>query len=591
MNFKTFSSIILIIMVAYSCKVDHYVNKTKPNIVIILADDQGWGDLSYNGNTSLHTPNIDQLAKRGASFEYFYVSPVCSPTRAELLTGRYHTRSGVFDTSAGGELMNLDETTLAEVFKSSGYATAAFGKWHNGSQPPYHPNSRGFDEFFGFCSGHWGDYFNSMLLEHNGELVQGKGYLSDDLTDKAMDFIENNKNQPFFLYIPYNTPHSPMQVPDEYFDKFESINLNENHPWPGKEDKEFTKAALAMSENLDWNVGRIMQKLRDLNIEENTIVLYLSDNGPNGSRWNGGMKGIKGSTDEGGVRSPLFIQWPKVIGSGIKIKEISAAIDLLPTLADLAGISLTLEKPLDGLSLKPLLLQEQVSWKDRLIFSFWNGRTSVRSQQYRLDHQGALFDMIEDGQQTKDVSDKLPEVARSLKEQVEKWNETVLAELKKEDRPFPVGHPDFKSTLLPARDGIAHGNIMRSNRFPNSSFFSNWISKDDKITWDIEVISSGNYEVLVFYTCPLDDVGSIFQLSFGKYSVSATVSDAYDPPLTGMEYDRVERIESYVKDFRPLSMGTMHLEKGKGELTLKALEIPGKQVMDFRLLVFTRVDL
>ena len=171
----------------------------QPNIIIIMADDQGWGDLSYHGNKDISTPNLDALALGGASFENFYVSPVCSPTRAALLTGRYHFRSGVYGTSAGGERLNLGEQTIAEVFKQNGYKTALYGKWHSGMQYPYHPMARGFDDFYGFCSGHWGNYFTPEL-EANGKIVKGKGYLTDDLTQHALDFIKTNKKEPFFLY-------------------------------------------------------------------------------------------------------------------------------------------------------------------------------------------------------------------------------------------------------------------------------------------------------------------------------------------------------------------------------------------------------
>ena len=170
--------------------------RTLPNIVLIMSDDQGWGDLSLHGNPNLRTPNIDQLAAEGVAFERFYVSPVCSPTRAELLTGRYASRGGVYATSTGGERLDLDETTLAESFQQAGYQTACYGKWHNGMQYPYHPNARGFDDFYGFCSGHWGNYFSPML-ERNGEIVQGEGYIIDDLTDKAIQFVEDNRERPF----------------------------------------------------------------------------------------------------------------------------------------------------------------------------------------------------------------------------------------------------------------------------------------------------------------------------------------------------------------------------------------------------------
>jgi arylsulfatase A-like enzyme len=563
-------------------------SSTKPNIVIILTDDQGWGDLSIHGNTNLQTPNIDRLAKGGARFNNFFVSPVCSPTRAEFLTGRYHPRTGVYSTSAGGERMDLDEQTIAQVFKAAGYSTAMYGKWHNGMQYPYHPNARGFEDFYGFCSGHWGDYF-SPQLEHNGKLVEGKGFIIDDLTDKAIQFIEDNKEGPFLLYLPYNTPHSPMQVPDRWWNKFKDKELELRHG--DEEDLLFTRAALAMCENIDWNVGRLMERLKALRLEENTIVLYFHDNGPNSWRWNGGMKGRKGSTDDGGVRSPLFIRWPGKIEPGKNIASISAAIDLLPTLTDLAGIDPLVKKPLDGMSLKPLLLENQPAWPDRMIFNHWDGKVSVRTQQYRLDHSGKLFDMQRDQGQRQNIANQMLPVAEKLSAEVQRWREEVLSELPTSDtRSFPLGHPDTRYTQLPARDGQPHGNIKRSNRFPNASFFTNWIHVEDKISWNIEVVESGDFEVVLYYTCPQKDAGSTVELSFGESRLKGHIAEGFDPPLRGMENDRVERTESYVKDFKALNLGVVHLEKGEGQLTLQALRIPGSTVMDFRLLMFERVE-
>lgn len=559
-----------------------------PNIILILTDDQGWGDLSISGNTNLETPNIDRLAETGVTFDRFYVSPVCSPTRAEMLTGRYHPRGGVYSTSAGGERLDLDETTIAEFFKAAGYATAAYGKWHNGMQPPYHPNARGFDDFYGFCSGHWGNYFSPML-EHNGEIVTGNGFVVDDFTERGMDFMEKNKNQPFFLYLPYNTPHSPMQVPNRWWNKFENKELEMLHREPEKEDIPFTRAALAMCENIDWNVGRIMGKVEELDLAENTIIIYLSDNGPNSWRWNGGMKGRKGSTDEGGVRSPMFLKWEGKIPSGKKVEKIAGAIDLLPTLADLTGIKFQPEKPLDGVSLKPLLFENNPDWDERFIFSHWAGKTSVRSQQFRLGNEGNLFDMENDPGQYKDVSQKYPDITNQMTQAKRKWENEVLSELPEtDDRAFTIGHPGYTFTNIPARDGIAHGNIQRSNRFPNDSFFTNWTSTSDSITWEAEVLADGDFEVEIYYTCPPEDVGAVFELRFAGEKLTGQINEAHNPPMQGMEHDRVERMESYVKDFKPLKTGTIHLKKGKGTLTLKATDIPGGQVMDFRLMVLKR---
>lgn len=564
--------------------------KINPNVIVILTDDQGWGDLSVNGNTNLSTPNIDKLAETGVTFNRFFVSPVCSPTRAEMLTGRYHVRGGVYSTSAGGERLDLDETTIAQVFKNAGYATAAYGKWHNGMQAPYHPNARGFDDFYGFCSGHWGNYFSPML-EHNGEIVKGDGFIIDDLTNHGLEFMEKNKDNPFFLYLPYNTPHSPMQVPDNWYEKFENMQLEMLNREPEKEDIQFTKAALAMCENIDWNVGRVAEKVEELGLSENTIIIYFSDNGPNGIRWNGDMKGKKGSTDEGGVRSPLFMKWKGKFEAGKTITQITSAIDLLPTLSDLAGIDYQSQKMLDGVSLKPLLLEENPEWGDRLIVNHWGKRTSVRSQQYRLGHEGKLFDMINDPGQTIDISAQKPEIAAQLNNAKANWEEEVLSELPEKDtRTFSIGHPEYKFTQIPARDGTAHGNIKRSNKFPNCSFFTNWTSTSDSISWEAEVLESGEFEVQLYYTCPVEDIGSVFELSFGKNKLRGTITEAHDPPLTGMENDREGvRAESYVKDFKKMSVGTIQLEKGNGILNLKALEIPGSQAMDFRLLMLKRI--
>jgi arylsulfatase A-like enzyme len=577
----------IILMVGCNFSADQQKNGGYPNIVIFLTDDQGWGDFSVHGNKNLATPNIDQLAKEGAMFNHFYVAPVCSPTRAEFLTGRYHPRSGVYHTSQGGERLNLDETTIADVFKDAGYATAAFGKWHSGMQYPYHPNGRGFDEFYGFCSGHWGDYY-SPPLEHNGKIVQGEGFLPDDLTNRAIEFIEKHKNKPFFVYIPYNTPHAPMQVPDQWWDKFKDKELVMMTDSRYTEDIDFTRAALAMCENIDWNVGRVIDHLKALDLEENTIVLFFNDNGPNYYRWNGGMKGRKGTTDEGGIRSPLFIRWPGRINPGSRINEIAAAIDLLPTLTDLAGIGYHTQKPLDGVSLKPLLIGKNQGWDERLIFSHWGRRVSARSQKYRLDHEGKLFDMFEDLGQITDISENHPDIVRQLNAAVEQWKNDVLPGISSDERKFPVGHPDYQYTQLPARDGKAHGRIIRSNPSPNSTFFTNWTTLDDKITWDVEVLSDGLFDVEIYYTCHEQDVGTTFQLSFGAFNLEGKITEAHDPPLRGMENDRVPRQNSYVKDFKTLKMGTIRLEKGAGELTLKALEIPGSQVMDFRLMMLIK---
>ena len=556
----------------------------RPNIVVILADDQGWGDLSINGNTNLATPHIDSIGKDGAIFERFFVCAVCAPTRAEYLTGRYHARGGVRGVSTGQERLNLDEHTIAQTVQAAGYATGAFGKWHNGSQAPYHPNWRGFDEYYGFTSGHWAQYFDTQM-DHNGELVRGKGFIVDDLTDHAMAFIEQNKARPFYCYLPVNTPHSPMQVPEKYWEKFSHYTPKMKATTPELEEIPMTRAALAMVENLDWNVGRVLRKLDELKLADDTIVLYFSDNGPNSWRWNGGMKGRKGSVDEGGIRSPLMMRWKGHIPAGKRIPQISGAIDLMPTLASLAGVPIKATKPLDGVNMSPLLTGSPADWPDRMIFSLQARRISVRTQQYRLDPAGMLFDMAADPGQTKNIAAEKPEVAAKLKKAVEDWAKEMLPKVGPDDRPYPVGHS--KMTYLPARDGVSSGGIKRSNTAPNSSYFTHWASADDRITWDVEVDRAGEFDAVIHYTAPA--AGSVIELSFLGEKVEAEIKQAHNPPLIGMKDDRVDRgAESYTKDFKPLPLGAIKLAKGRGKLALRAVKIAGPEAADVRYLILTR---
>ncbi len=561
-----------------------------PNVIVILADDQGWGDLSLHGNQNLNTPALDKLARQGAQFTNFYVQPVCSPTRAEFLTGRYYPRSGVYSTGAGGERIDADEQLISEVFRDAGYSTGAFGKWHSGTQAPYHPNTRGFDEYYGFTSGHWGSYFDAML-DHNGEMVTSSGYLPDALTTAAIEFIkeQNKAGVPSFTYLALPTPHSPMQTTDEDWARFKSKKLSSLATHPEKEDHQHTRAALAMVENIDQNVARVLKCINDLDINKNTIVVYFTDNGPNGWRWNGDMKGRKGTADEGGVRVPCLIRWPKVIPAGREVKQIGGAIDLLPTLADLSGIPVASKKPLDGVSMKAQILGDDEPI-DRRIVSHWRGKVSVRNQRFRLGHKGQLFDIPADPGQRTNVARKHPKVLAALQMEADHFrNEVIPTNLGKvDDRTFPLGSKDFRYTQIPARDATAIGGLKRSNRFPNCSYFTNWTSTNDKLTWDVDVMEPGEYGVTMYYTCPASDIGSTIELTCGESKTISKISVAHDPAVRGAAEDRFKRVESYVKDFRPMSLGAIRLERGEQTLSLRATKIPGNIVGEFRLLMFER---
>ncbi|MFT7173032.1 MAG: arylsulfatase A-like enzyme [Paracoccaceae bacterium] len=557
------------------------IAKAPPNLVVFLSDDQGWGDLSHSGNKDLKTPNIDSLARDGVSFERFFVCPVCSPTRAEFLTGRYHPRSNVYSTSAGGERMDLDETTVADLFQKAGYATGAFGKWHNGMQFPYHPNGRGFETFYGFCSGHWGDYFAPML-EKNGEIVKGKGFCIDDFTNEAMTFMAKSKEagKPFFAYLPYNTPHSPMQVPDEYWERFETKELEMFKP------NNHLRCALAMCENLDWNVGRVLKKLEEMKIAENTIVVWFHDNGPNGVRWNSGMKGKKGSVEEGGCRSPLFIKWPGGIKEGLEVKQIASARDLLPTLCELAGVTIAPPKPLDGKSLVSLIKNPTSDWEDRIFVNQWGRRFGVRSQTHRLGEKGKLFDMVADPQQKKAIVNE--EVRQTLEKVLANYKNEMLPGYGKanESRPFVIAHPGSPRTQLPARDATATGQIKRSSVHPNDSYFFNWTRTEDRITWKATAGESGRFAVKLFYAS--ESAGAKCRLTFKEATLDFTIPEAHDVPLQGDKEDRSPRIESYTKDWKELEIGEIELQKGDGELILSALEILGAEVLELRLITLEK---
>ena len=564
-----------------------------PNIIVMLADDQGWGDMGIHGHPSIHTPHLDQLARDGAQFDRFYVQPVCAPTRAEFLTGRYHLLGGVRGVSEGLERLAVREETIADVFKAAGYATGSFGKWHNGSQGPFHPNARGFDEFYGFTSGHWGNYFDAMM-DHNGRVVTGTGFLTDDITSHTIDFARQStaEAKPFLAYLAFNTPHSPMQVPDAFWESWNDREVPREHRFAKSEKPDHTRAALAMVENIDHNVGRLLIALEQLEIAENTIVLYFTDNGPNGARWNGDMKGRKGSTDEGGVRSPLFMRWPAAIKPGTHVESIAGAIDLLPSLVELAGISHSPKNPLDGLSLASAVTKEMPSdeVQNRRIYNHWNGRFSSRDSRWLIDHEGELFDLATDPLQYQAVTEKFPDVAADLRADLEQWRENILASAASSKPAITVGYPGVQFTPLPARDATLHGTLERSNKYPNDSYVRSWTSLTDRLTWAIDVPTRGRFAVEVYYTCPAEDVGSRLELQIGSARISTRIDHAWDPPELGAEHDRFPRQESYVKNFRTLSLGAINLPAGPAEVVLTCPEIPGSTALEFRLLTFERLE-
>lgn len=569
--------------------------ETPPNVVVFLADDAGWGDFGATGNRMAETPRIDSLARDGVSLDRFFVCPVCAPTRAEFLTGRYHPRGGVRGVSTGQERLDLDEKTIADAFRAAGYATGAFGKWHNGTQYPYHPIGRGFDDYFGHTAGHWGEYFDAPLEQRDGSMVRTEGYIVDVCTDRAVEFIREHRERPFFCYVPFTTPHSPWAAPEEDWQRFRDRDVPQRATLPDQENLDHTRCAHAMLRNQDRNVGRVLDLLDELDLSGNTIVAYFSDNGPNSWRFNDGMKGRKGSTDEGGIRSVCFFRWPGRLPAGTTVAPISGAIDLLPTLTSLAGVDPVGDRELDGRDLSPLLRGQADDWPERMIFSAWNRRVSVRTPTHRLDHQGNLFDMVADPGQTVAINDREAELAGRLQAAVREWQREVDAGHPQDvgrgavdPRPLPVGYPEFPLTQLPARDGQPRGGVNRSSGAPNCSYFVDWTDTEGSMVWSVDVQSPGRYRVTIDYTCPIADAGSMVELVLGERKVRGKVEPGWDPPL----YDNQDTLprppaESQMKEFRTLELGEIELVPGPGELILRAVEVPGESVMDVRRVTLT----
>jgi arylsulfatase A-like enzyme len=269
---RFFSQFLFLLLWTWLSSCQEKEQERKPNVILILTDDQGYGDLGIHQNPDIKTPVLDRFASESAQFDRFYVSPLCAPTRASVLTGRYHLSTGTISVSNGLETMDAKEYTLGELFQDNGYRTGLFGKWHNGQHYPHHPLAQGFDEFTGFLAGHWSNYFDTPL-EKNGTSQTFPGYLPDVLTNETLAFIDQNQDRPFFAFVSLNTPHSPHQVPDEYFDPYKLAGLDDE-----------LAAVYGMVSNIDHNIGRILEKLETLGLEENTLVIFLTDNGPNGNR-------------------------------------------------------------------------------------------------------------------------------------------------------------------------------------------------------------------------------------------------------------------------------------------------------------------
>jgi arylsulfatase len=424
---------------------------SRPNIILIITDDQGYGDLACHGNPIIKTPNLDKLHQDSARFTDFHVSPTCAPTRSAVLTGRHEFYNGITHTILERERLRLDAVTLPSVLQQAGYTTAIFGKWHLGDEPEYWPNKRGYDEMFihgcggigqnyaGTCGDAPGNKYTNPVINHNGKLVATEGYCTDVFFKQAQTWIDKKRqeNKPFYLQITTNAPHAPYIVPQKY-----------SAPYEGKVPEQVANF-YGMITNIDENVGVLREKLREWKIDDNTLLIFMTDNGSAaGSKvFSAGMRGNKGTPYMGGTRVPSFWHLPGKIAAG-DITATTAHIDIFPTLAEMAGATLPTQakQQIQGRSLVPLLKQHDAAWSDRYLVTHvgrWAAGTdvpnakpnetkyancSIRWRNYHAVRAGKnaangweLFDLATDPGESQDIADKHPEIVKQLDAEYDRW--------------------------------------------------------------------------------------------------------------------------------------------------------------------------
>jgi arylsulfatase A-like enzyme len=440
---KIILGVLVFLGLIFSCTAQSTIaSKTKtkkqPNVIIVITDDQGYGDLGAHGNTLVKTPALDKFHKESVRLTDFHVGPTCAPSRSGLMTGRYANRVGVWHTIGGVSILRKEEVTMAEVFKNNGYETAMFGKWHLGDAYPSRPQDKGFNYTIAHGGGgvgqtpdYWNnDYFDDVYLK-NGIPMQYKGYCTDVWFDEAIKYIEEKKDKPFFAYISTNAPHLPYNVPEEYYNQYKDLDI-----------PEFQKIFYGMITNVDDNFAKLQQKLKDLKIADNTIVIFMTDNGTaSGYKtvkgklhgFNAGMKGTKNSEYDGGHRVPFFISYPKMnIKGGKDIDELTAHIDVLPTLASLCNLNSPNIK-IDGSDMSSVILGDKKTINREYVITDsqrvqapikWR-KSAVMSNKMRLVNGEELYDIAKDPGQENDIAKQNPSVVAKMRGYYDDWWSSV----------------------------------------------------------------------------------------------------------------------------------------------------------------------
>ncbi len=483
----------------------------QPNIIIILTDDQGYGDLGCHGNSSLRTPNIDRFARESIECTHFHSSPVCTPTRASLMTGRYNYRTRAIDTYLGRAMMDPEEVTLAEMLRTAGYRTGIFGKWHLGDNYPMRPMDQGFQETLVHRGGGIGQpadlpdgshYMDPVLL-HNGRIEKFRGYCMDVYTDAALRFMEGDRRHPFFVYLATNTPHTPLEVADSYVSPYRAMGFDDD-----------TARVYGMIANIDENVGRLLAGLEALGLEEDTIVIFMTDNGAQQrNRYSAGLRAGKGTVYDGGIRVPFFIRWPAGLKGGRRMDRIAAHIDVAPTLLDACGIPQPPGIRFDGLSLMPLLKDNSALWPERTLYFQWHRGDvpelyrdcAARSERWKLvSHLGKgnepsieLYDLIEDPGEERNVAAASPEIVKRLRDGYEAWFMDVSSTRGYDPPRIHLGAPQENPATLTRQDW----------RGPRAGW-----NADSLGYWEVLVTAAGRFEVTLHFPAVQGDSTARFRL-------------------------------------------------------------------------------
>lgn len=568
LNLMKIKRSLLISILFILCQLSFAQQKQKsPNVILIITDDQGYGDLGSTGNPQINTPALDAFASESIRFTNFYVSPVCAPTRASLMTGRYSLRTGVRDTYNGGAMMAGSEITIAELLKSKDYTTGIFGKWHLGDNYPMRPSDQGFDESLIHLSGGMGQvgdfttyyqgersYFDPVLW-HNDQQESYEGYCSDIFAQEAIKFIEKNKDKPFFTYLSFNAPHTPLQVPDEYYQKYKDIDPAAGFGEDGKPfypmteaDKEAARKVYAMVENIDDNLKKLFQKLEDLGIEENTIVIFMTDNGPQQQRYLAGLNGRKGSVYQGGIRAPFFIRYPQGFKGNKDINSLSAHLDVLPTLAELCGFEVPTDRKIDGQSMVPLMAGDVNVGSDRSYFAYWTRKypelyenISVQKSGWKLVGNTAynsditnfdLFNLNDDPYEQNNLISINSAKAQELKSELDEIYHELIQEENLVNPPLiQVGNSAENPVFLNRNDAAGERGI--------------WAQEDVFGYWQV-AIQPGVYDIKFKFIKPVPpkgkmtmEMGNQARIAFDQSTSSFDILEMNDVSLDELKGDLV----------------------------------------------------